>query len=161
RGSVASSHLSLGDLLMRTGKPLEAEAEFRKALAIWEKLAQDHPPFPDFRNRQAESHNDLPDVLRRLGRPAESRAASGPAIPIREALFQESRKATAYGSNQAWSYRGRGLARRDLGDLAGAATDARRAVELWDGLPSRTGAQWFEIACAHAALAGLAGQAGS
>src|SRR5262249_19246782 len=32
---------------------------------------------------------------------------------------------------------------------------------LWDGLPSRTGEEWFETACARAALAGLAGQDGS
>jgi eukaryotic-like serine/threonine-protein kinase len=32
---------------------------------------------------------------------------------------------------------------------------------LWDGLPSRSAAEWFEIACARATLAGLAGQPGS
>jgi hypothetical protein len=45
--------------------------------------------------------------------------------------------------------------------VAGAAADARRALELWEGLPSRTGQDWFETACAHAALAGLAGRSGS
>jgi hypothetical protein len=29
------------------------------------------------------------------------------------------------------------------------------------GLPSRSGEEWFEIACTRAALAGLAGRAGS
>jgi hypothetical protein len=32
---------------------------------------------------------------------------------------------------------------------------------LWEGLPSRTGEEWFETACARAALAGLASRAGS
>jgi hypothetical protein len=32
---------------------------------------------------------------------------------------------------------------------------------LWEGLPSRAGDEWFETACARAALAGLAGRAGS
>ncbi len=57
--------------------------------------------------------------------------------------------------------RGRGLARRDLGDPAGAAADARRALRLFEGLPSRSGEQWFETACCRAALAGLAGSEGS
>ena len=34
-------------------------------------------------------------------------------------------------------------------------------MELWEGLPSRTGQEWFETACVHAALASLAGRAGS
>ena len=62
-----------------------------------------------------------------------------------------------YRSLLAWSYRHRGLARRDMGELAGAAADARRALALWEGLPSRSGEEWFETACARAALAGLAG----
>ena len=58
------------------------------------------------------------------------------------------------------SLRRRGLARRDLGDAAGAAADARQALGLYDGLPSRSGWEWYETACCHAALAGLAGRGG-
>jgi hypothetical protein len=54
-----------------------------------------------------------------------------------------------------------GLARRETGDPVGAASDARRALGLYDGLPSRDGKAWFETACCHAALAGLAGRDGS
>jgi eukaryotic-like serine/threonine-protein kinase len=39
--------------------------------------------------------------------------------------------------------------------------DARRALELFEGLPSRSGDQWFETASCHAAPAGLAGREGS
>ena len=100
-------------------------------------------------------------MLRRLGRPAEARDGCERAIAIREALVKEIPKVPMYRSHLAESYRRRGLARRDLGDPAGAAADVRRAVALCDGLPSRSGEEWFETACAHAALAGLAGQAGS
>jgi eukaryotic-like serine/threonine-protein kinase len=61
-----------------------------------------------------------------------------------------------YRSSLAWSFRRRGLALGDMGDPAGAAADARRAVALSEGLPSRGGDEWFETACAHAALAGRA-----
>ena len=57
--------------------------------------------------------------------------------------------------------RRRGLARRDLGDPAGSAADVRRALELFDGLAYRQGEHWFETACCHATLAGLAGLDGA
>ncbi len=60
-------------------------------------------------------------------------------------------------SQLASSYRGRGLVHSNLADPAGAAADTRRALALLEGLPSRTGGEWFETACAHAALVGLAG----
>ena len=43
RSSLADSHNNLGILLSKTGKPAEAEAEYRKALAIQQKLADDNP----------------------------------------------------------------------------------------------------------------------
>lgn len=55
----------------------------------------------------------------------------------------------------------RGLALRDLGDPAGAAADVRRALGLCDGLLPRSALDLFETACCHAALAGVAGRAGS
>jgi hypothetical protein len=53
------------------------------------------------------------------------------------------------------------LARRDLDDMASAAADARRAGALSEGLSSRSCQEWFDTACVHAALASLAGRAGS
>ena len=50
---------------------------------------------------------------------------------------------------------------RDLGDAAGAVADTRRALGLYDGLAARSGEEWFETACCHAALEGLAGRPGS
>ena len=43
RSSLADSHFNLGILLSGTGKPAEAEAEYRKALAIRQKLVDDNP----------------------------------------------------------------------------------------------------------------------
>jgi hypothetical protein len=52
------------------------------------------------------------------------------------------------------------MARRHLGDLAGATGDVRRSLELYESLPS-PGEAWYGMACCHAALAGLARSAGS
>ena len=132
----------------QTGRPTEAEAEHRRALAIREKLAADNPKVPVHRDAVAVSHTNLSVILRRLGRPTEARDGCDQAIAIREALVREVPKVPMYRSHLAYSYRRRGLARGDLGDFAGAAADARRALALWEGLPSRTGQEWFETACA-------------
>jgi hypothetical protein len=109
----------------------------------------------------AGCHANLSVTLRHLGRRAEARDRCGQSIAVREALVQEVPKVPMYRSHLASSYRRRGLARGDLGEFAGAAADARRAMALWEGLPSPTGEEWFEIACIRPALAGLAGRAGS
>ncbi len=43
RSRVANSHLNLGGLLVKLGRLAEAEVESRKALAMVQKLAGDHP----------------------------------------------------------------------------------------------------------------------
>ena len=57
--------------------------------------------------------------------------------------------------------RRRGLARRDLGDPAGAAADARRALAIFDGLASRSRRGVVRDRLLPCRLAGLAGVAGS
>ncbi len=54
-------------LLASTGKPAEAEAEFRKALALRQKLADDNPAVTEFRSGLAYSHNDLGGLLSEQG----------------------------------------------------------------------------------------------
>jgi tetratricopeptide (TPR) repeat protein len=161
RWQLANSHNSLGAVLSGTGKPSQAEAEFRLVLKICQKLADDNPGIPDHRNLLAAGHINLSVVLRRLGQTAKARDSCDQAIAIREALVQEVPKVPMYRSNLAYSYLRHGLARGDLSDPVGAAADTRRAIALWEGLPSRRGEEWFEAACAQAALASLAGRAGS
>lgn len=76
-------------------------------------------------------------------------------------MVAEAPKSPRYRSRLAGSLRRRGLLRRASGDLAGAAADTRRALAVCDGLSSRAGEDWFEAACCHAVLAGLAGRDGS
>ena len=46
---LAKSHFNLGNLLARAGKPAEAETEYREALALFRKLADDSPTVTEFR----------------------------------------------------------------------------------------------------------------
>jgi eukaryotic-like serine/threonine-protein kinase len=150
------AHINLGWMLAQTGRPSEAQAEFRAALAIIGKPREDNPRTSFLRVMAATIDNNLSVVLRRLGRPAEACDYSERAVAVREAPIEPGKR-----GGLAESCLNRGLARRALGDPAGAAAYVRRATALYDTLPWRSGEEWFLSACAHAALAGLAGQAGA
>jgi tetratricopeptide (TPR) repeat protein len=144
-----------------TGKPAEAEAEYRKALALYQKLADDNPAVTDFRVRMAYALTNLADAVRSLRRSAEARDGYDRAIALMERLVADDPTTAGNRTFVAWSLRRRGRARRDLGDPAGAAADARRALGMYEALPSRSGDNWFETACCHAALCGLSGHEGA
>jgi len=48
RVDLAGAHVNLGILLMNSADSLDAEAEFRDALALYQKLADDIPAVTDF-----------------------------------------------------------------------------------------------------------------
>jgi hypothetical protein len=104
---------------------------------------------------------NLGDVARMLGQEPVARDRYERSIEILDRLVAENPARTLYRSHMAWSVRGRGLARRALGDPAGAAADARRALSLFAGQTSRAGEDPFEEGCCHALLAGLAGLDGA
>jgi hypothetical protein len=108
----------------------------------------------------AIGHTNLANLVRARGDFAAARDGYDRAIALRERLVRENPKTLIYRSRLASSLRRRGLARAGMGDVAGAAADARRALGLYDGLPSRSGMEWYQTACCHAALAGLAGRGG-
>ena len=56
RSCLADTIQDISNLLSDTGKPLEAEAEYRKALAIYQKLASDNPTANDFRRIGGDPH---------------------------------------------------------------------------------------------------------
>jgi tetratricopeptide (TPR) repeat protein len=161
REVLGTAYHRFANMLSQTGDPAWALKVYGKALAIRQKLADANPKIPDYRNDVASSQSNIADVLRRLGRNAQAREGYEQAIALRERLVQDHPEVTTYRSDLASSLRRRGLARLGLGDPGGAAADTRRALEMLDGLPSRSGQEWFETACCHAALGGFAGRDGS
>jgi hypothetical protein len=121
------------------------------------KLADESPDDIEFPDALATSHVYLGDVVRSFGRPAEAKSGYERAIALLEPRFQQNPEDAWNRYNMAYSIRRRGLTLSDLGDPAGAAAEARRALVYFQGLPPRSVWELFETACCHAALAGLAG----
>ena len=92
RSSLATSHNNLGSLLAQTGKPAEAEAEYRTALAIQQKLADDNPAVTEFRSRLADSHNNLGVLLSETGRRRRRRPSTAGAGDPAEAGRRQPRR---------------------------------------------------------------------
>jgi eukaryotic-like serine/threonine-protein kinase len=123
------------------------------------KLADDNPTVPYYRDAAANVDSNLSLVLRRPGRPALARDHAERAL--RQLLVKAHPETLYYRAVLADSHLNRGFACRALGEPAGAATSIRQAAALLDAQTLPSGEFCFMSACAHAALGGLAGQAGS
>jgi len=67
-------------------KPAEAEAEYRKALAVQQKLADDNPAVPQFRRQVVSSLSSVGRIQQRDGRTSEAAASFRRAIAILKRL---------------------------------------------------------------------------
>ncbi len=65
-----------------TGKPAEAEAEYRKGLALQQKLADDNPAVTGSAAAWRASHNNLGCLLWNTGKPAEAEAEFRKALAL-------------------------------------------------------------------------------
>jgi len=158
RSVLAGCHRNIGIMLLHVGKPAKAETECRKAQVLDEKLADDNPSVKFRRWQLVRTLDSLGDVLRLSGRTDEARDWYGRATAVTERLILEDTTNPLFRYYLAYPLWRRALTLRDL---AGAAADLRRALKSFDSLPRQWGQALFETACCHAALAGLAGRAGS
>ena len=161
RRLLAIGHMNLGRLLLLVAEPAQAEAECQTAITVMQKLVDEDPTVTFYREVLGYARHNLGDVVRSRGRPAEAMRYYAQAIAQSEARGHEAPVDLMFRHlNMVQLVRRRGLTRGELGDRAGAADDARRALGMGEGL-SPSPWSLFETACCHAALAGLAGRAGS
>jgi tetratricopeptide (TPR) repeat protein len=99
------AHYNLGNALAFTGRPAEAEAEFRETVRL--------------RPRFARAHNNLGDVLDALGRHDEAAAAYAEAIRVSPRLAE--------------AHNNLGTALAATGRLEEAAAALRRAIDIEPG----------------------------
>jgi tetratricopeptide (TPR) repeat protein len=84
-----ANHHNLALVLLHTGRPAEAEAEFRQALAIAQKLADEHPERFYDRSILAWIHLNLGNLYSGNDRMEEAEASLKQAIGILERLTAE------------------------------------------------------------------------
>jgi tetratricopeptide (TPR) repeat protein len=155
RNQLGAFHGSLGELLRATGRPSEAEAEYRAALAIQKKVDDDNPTNVVFCMTLAITQNNLGLLLARGKRFPEAFTALEASLTIRQKQVDADPKHILYTNQLGYSYAYRGRARVLAGQPARAATDLRRARELWAKLPSSGPETRFERSRVLALLAGL------
>ena len=74
---------------MHTGDCSNAEAEFRDALALYQKLADDIPAVTDFRSRLADSHHGIGWSMADADKPVEAEAEYRKALAIQQKLADD------------------------------------------------------------------------
>ena len=88
-------------MLAGTGKSSEAEAEYRKALTVFQELADLHPAVFDFRSRLALCHNNLGNLLAVTGKTSEAEVEYREAVRLFQKLAQDNPAVTEFRSNLA------------------------------------------------------------
>jgi serine/threonine-protein kinase len=101
RHRLAASHGSLavllspigrqapGTLLADKSRSAEAEAEFRQARVIIQRLVEDNPAVTQFRRNLEVNHHNLAILLEYTGRPAEAEAEYRQSLAITQKLADE------------------------------------------------------------------------
>jgi tetratricopeptide (TPR) repeat protein len=141
----------------RSGGESEWLAALEPLARALKKAIASYPNVAEYRANLSGTLTRIADVQRAMGSAVDARGTYDRAITISERLVKEHAAVPMYRSQLAYSLRRRGLAHQGQ---AGTA-DARMALEIYDGLPSRSGEEWYETACCHAALGGRGESAGA
>ena len=129
RSRLATSHINLGMLLSQTGKPSEAEAEFRKGLAIRQKLADDNPAVTEFRNAWRTATTTSAACCD-TGKPSEAEAEFRKALAIQQKLADDNPAVTDFRSSLAISHHNLGMLLSTTGKPSEAEAEYRKAMAI-------------------------------
>lgn len=141
---AALAESRLGDIDRLLGNYKEAVGEYRDAIGRFEKLVQDHPRKPDYRQALAYAHNYRGEALRLwserkhifspqdAGVDAEKEYDS--AMRLQKALREEQPQEAKYQQELARTYDNRGILRSDAGDLKASESDFFEAIQLLEPL---------------------------
>jgi serine/threonine protein kinase len=89
RHELAETVNQIGFVLWQTGKPAQAETEFRTALELYGKLAEENKAEPEFRRGVASCHYYLGNALWQQGKSAEAEVELRRAIAFQEQVTKE------------------------------------------------------------------------
>jgi serine/threonine protein kinase/tetratricopeptide (TPR) repeat protein len=158
---LAEGHNTNGWDLSQTGKPAEALVAYRQALAIMQTLVDANPTVTECQCGLANIHANLGRLHASQKRFDEAFAALETSLAISRKLVAADPTTLAPTVYLGWGHAFRGWARVRAGQPAEAATDLRRAVELWARIPALELEVQLERLRVLALLAGLGADAKS
>ncbi len=129
---VGRSLIAVAALLRANGKWAEAEAEFRKALLLYQKLADEDPGVTDFRFELGRIHRDLGFLLweSNSGKPAEEEAEFRKALLLYQKLADDNPADAQFRNGLASSHQDLGFLLTRTGKPAEAEAELRSALAL-------------------------------
>jgi hypothetical protein len=150
-------------MLDQTGKPEDALAEFRKALAIWQKPADANPSVTWFQSDLAQHHYGVGCMLSKTGKLEAALESHFKAVAIRQKLADANPANTQIQTDLAWSYHNIGNLLSQTGKPEEALTAWRQAAAIWqklaDANPANTEFQRW-LAWRHNDIAGVLSKTG-
>jgi eukaryotic-like serine/threonine-protein kinase len=158
---VGTIHEIIGYLLFQSGKPAEALVAFERMGTTFQKLAADNPNVTEFQAKLASSHVNVGWALRQTGKMVEALAAIEKAITIQRKVADDNPRVTDFQSRLAVSLAIAGELQQKAGKPVQAVAFLQQAVAIYERLPTRTPRDLYNLACTHAALAGIAAEPGS
>jgi len=136
RQKLAWSQNNLGHLYQGAGRFQEAEATYRQALVIREKLAADLPE-PDYREDLARSNTSLGSFMKERGRLREAEKLYRQAVALWKKLAVDLPVEARYRENLAQSLDNLGNTLRDSGQLREAEELILQALALQERLAAQ------------------------
>jgi tetratricopeptide (TPR) repeat protein len=134
RKLVGRAQFRVGRIYDTLGQRAEAEAEYRKALALKEKLAADFPAVPVHRRDLAVTHNNLGALLRNQGKRAEAEAEYRGALALYERLAADFPAVPVHRGRLALIHNNLGNMLSDRGKGTEAEAEYRKALALQEKL---------------------------
>jgi tetratricopeptide (TPR) repeat protein len=140
---AASGHSRLGDINRLLGKREDAVNEYNRAIEQFEKLVQEHPNTPLYRQELAYSYNWLGETLRQwleeTSSPSkytssDAESAYNSALRLQQILHNERPERGDYQQELARTYYNRGILRYYGGQFDYSEADFREAIQLLEPL---------------------------
>jgi serine/threonine-protein kinase len=134
RSSLALGHLGTGLVYSETGKPEEAMASYRKALAIRQKLADVNPAVTQFQTDLANNHRFIGLLLWNTGKPEEAMLAFRQGLAIFQKLADANPAVTEFQVGLAKSHNNIGVLLKAGGKLEEAMVAYGKTLAIYQKL---------------------------
>ena len=121
-------------LLSKMDRSMEAVAEYREALALQKKIADDNPALTQVRSELAGSHDGLAWVLFQMGKAAEAEAEYHTALAIQQKLADDNPAVIDFRCRLAESHDNLGTVLSKSGKAAEAESEHRRSLAIYQKL---------------------------